>query len=57
VDEQREQNGVPEKENWGVIPHKVPDPILSVELYGKSAGIPETIIMDHKTREIFILNK
>jgi hypothetical protein len=56
VDEQGKQNGVPEEENWRVISHKVPDPVFCVELYGKSTGIPATIIMDYKTGEVFILN-
>jgi hypothetical protein len=46
VDEYWEQNGVPEEENWSVIPHKIPDPIFCVELYGKSTRIPATIIMN-----------
>jgi hypothetical protein len=45
VDEHGKQNGVPDKEDWGVIPHKVPDPIFCIELYGKSTGIPVAIII------------
>jgi hypothetical protein len=55
VDEQGKQNRVPEEENRGVISHKVPDPIFCVELYGKSTGIPATIIMNYKTCEVFML--
>jgi len=43
VDEYREQNWVPDKENRGVVSHKVPDAIFCVELYGKATGISAAI--------------
>jgi len=39
VDEYREQYRVPNEENRCVVPHKVPDPIFCVELYGEATGI------------------
>lgn len=43
VDETREQYGIPDEEDRGVVAYQIPDTIFSVEFHGETSRIPDRV--------------